>query len=87
MPKIEGDLATALTLLHKYFEEKKIPFALIGALVPAILLPSQIGVRETRDADHVIGVSSWAEWETVIADLVTGREPEIDTRGLALDRY
>lgn len=23
----------------------------------------------------------------VIADLITGREPEIDTRGLALDRY
>ena len=38
LPKIEGDLATALTLLHKYFEQKKIPFALIGALVPAILL-------------------------------------------------
>lgn len=71
LPKIEGDLATALTLLHKYFEQKKIPFALIGALVPAILLPYQIGVRETRDADHVIRVSSWAEWETVIADLVT----------------
>ena len=71
LPKIEGDLAAALPLLHNYFEQKQIPFALIGALVPAILLPSQIGVRETRDADHVIRVSSWADWETVIADLVT----------------
>ena len=70
MPKIEGDLAKALTLLHNYFEQKGIPFALVGALVPAILLSSEIGARETRDADHVIKLSSWAEWETVIADLV-----------------
>lgn len=70
MPKIEGDLAEALTLLRAYFEQKGIPFALVGALVPAILLSSEIGVRETRDADHVIKLSSWAEWETVIADLV-----------------
>ena len=71
MPKIEGDLAEALTLLHAYFERKGIPFALVGALVPAILLSSEIGARETRDADHVIKLSSWEEWETVIADLVT----------------
>ncbi len=70
LPKIEGDLAEALTLLHNYFEQKGIPFALIGALVPAILLSSEIGMRETRDADHVIKLASWAEWETVIADLV-----------------
>jgi predicted nucleotidyltransferase len=70
LPKIEGDLAEALTLLHNYFEQKGIPFALVGALVPAILLSSEIGVRETRDADHIIKLSSWAEWETVIADLV-----------------
>lgn len=70
LPKIEGDLAEALTLLHNYFEQKGIPFALVGALVPAILLSSEIGVRETRDADHVIKLASWAEWETVIADLV-----------------
>ena len=70
LSKIEGDLAEALTLLHNYFEQKGIPFALVGALVPAILLSSEIGVRETRDADHVIKLASWAEWETVIADLV-----------------
>lgn len=70
MPKIEGDLAGALRLLHNYFEQKGIPFVLVGALVPAILLSSEVGLRETRDADHVIKLSSWAEWETVIADLV-----------------
>lgn len=70
MPKIEGDLAEALRLLHDYFSERQIPFALVGALVPALLLSSEIGVRETRDADHVIKLASWAEWEAVIADLV-----------------
>lgn len=70
MPKIEGDLAEALTLLRNYFDQKRIPFALVGALVPSILLSSEIGVRETRDADHVIKLSSWAEWEVVVADLV-----------------
>ena len=70
MPKIEGDLAEALTRLREYFEQKGIPFALVGALVPAILLSSEIGSRETRDADHVIKLSSWKQWEAVIADLV-----------------
>ncbi len=28
-----------------------------------------MGVRETRDADHVIKLASWVEWETVLADL------------------
>lgn len=54
MPKIEGDLAKALRLLRDYFSERKIPFALVGALVPALLLSSEVGARETHDADHVI---------------------------------
>src|SRR5689334_16402221 len=70
LPKIEDDLVEALTLLRNYLEQKGIPFALVGALVPSILLSSEIGARETRDADHVIKLSSWAEWETVITDLV-----------------
>lgn len=69
MPRIEGDLAEALRLLRDYFERRQIPFALVGALVPALLLSSQIGVRETRDADHVISLQSWAAWDAVIADL------------------
>lgn len=59
-----------MKLLSDYFERKQISFALVGALVPAILLSSDAGTRETRDADHVIKLSSWAEWESVIADLV-----------------
>lgn len=70
MPKIEGDLAEALRLLRDYFERKEIPFALVGALVPALLLSSEVGARETRDADHVIKLASWSAWEAVIADLV-----------------
>lgn len=70
MPKIEADLEKALLLLRDYFADKQVPFALIGALVPAILLSTEAGVRETRDADHVIKLTSWVEWETVIADLV-----------------
>lgn len=70
MPKIEGGLAKALRVLRDYFAEKQIPFVLVGALVPALLLSSEVGVRETRDADHVIKLTSWADWEAVIADLV-----------------
>ncbi|MGE3978094.1 MAG: hypothetical protein AB7F94_10955 [Nitrospira sp.] len=70
MPRIEAHLAHAMNLLSVYFERKGISFALVGALVPAILLSSDIGTRETRDADHVIKLSTWAEWEAVISDLV-----------------
>lgn len=70
MPKIEADLEKALCLLRDYFADKQIPFALVGALVPAILLSTEAGARETRDADHVIKLASWEEWEAVIVDLV-----------------
>lgn len=70
MAKIEGDLADALTVLRDYFENKRIPFALVGAIVPALLLSPGIGTRETRDADQVIKLASWAGWDAVIADLV-----------------
>lgn len=56
-------------MLRDYFERREISFALVGALVPALLLSSEVGARETRDADHVIGLHSWAAWDTVIADL------------------
>lgn len=67
---IEGDLAKALRALRDYFAEKQIPFGLIGALVPALLLSSEGAARETRDADHGIKLTSWADWDTVIDDLV-----------------
>lgn len=57
-------------MLANYFKQKEIPFALVGALVPALLLSAEIGGRETRDADHVVGLQSWAAWESVIAELV-----------------
>jgi predicted nucleotidyltransferase len=69
LPKIEGDLAEALRVLRDYFEQRQIPFALVGALVPALLLSSDIGVRETRDADHVIRLQSWTAWNGVITEL------------------
>ena len=69
MPKIEGDLAEALRVLRDYFEQRQIPFALVGALVPALLLSSDFGARETRDADHVIRLQSWEAWNGVIAEL------------------
>lgn len=74
MPKIEGNLAEALILVCEYFQRERIRFALVGALVPAILLSRdstalRIGDRETRDADHVIHLESWEDWARVIADL------------------
>jgi predicted nucleotidyltransferase len=58
-----------MNVLAAYFDRKGISFALVGALVPSILLSSDVGTRETRDADHVIKLSSWADWEAVISDL------------------
>ena len=69
MPKIEGDLAEALRVLRDFFEQRQIPFALVGALVPALLLSSDVGARETRDADHVIRLQSWAAWNGMITEL------------------
>lgn len=69
MRGIEGDLAEALRVLRDYFERRQIPFALVGALAPALLLSSEIGTRETRDADHVVRLDSWEAWDTVIAEL------------------
>src|SRR5581483_6411457 len=66
---IEGDLAEALRVLRDYFERRQIPFAVVGALVPALLLSSEIGARETRDADHAVRLDSWEAWDTVIAEL------------------
>lgn len=74
MGKIEGDLATALQKLVQYFESREVSFALVGALVPALLLSPDkeklsIGTRETRDADHVVSLKSWGEWDRVLNDL------------------
>lgn len=74
MEKIEGDLATALQELVRYFERREVSFALVGALVPALLLSPDkeklsIGTRETRDADHVVLLKSWEEWDGVLNDL------------------
>jgi predicted nucleotidyltransferase len=74
LEKIEGDLATALQELVRYFERRKVSFALVGALVPALLLSPDkekllIGTRETRDADHVVLLKSWEEWDAVLNDL------------------
>ena len=48
MPSIEGDLAKALRLLQKYFAERDIPFALIGALVPALRDEARVIADEAR---------------------------------------
>jgi predicted nucleotidyltransferase len=69
LPKIEGDLAEALRILRDFLEQRQISFALVGALVPALLLSAEVGGRETRDADHVIRLQSWGEWDRVIAEL------------------
>lgn len=87
MPKIEGDLAEALRLLRDYFKQKEIPFVLVGALVPALLLSSELGVRETRDADHVIKLASWTEWEAVIAYLDRALPRDLSDLIYMLERY
>ena len=45
------------------------PLARRRQVIPALLISTDIGARETRDADHVIKLQSWAAWRNVIAEL------------------
>lgn len=70
------DLATGLKRLCSYCEEQGVQIALVGALAPAVLISGpvsgsmRLGDRETTDADSVVELESWKEWEIFIEGLL-----------------
>ncbi len=64
MPRIEPHLIPVVTDLARGLRDLDVPFAIVGALVPELLL----GVRPaqmTNDADAAVVVQSTADFETL----------------------
>ena len=64
MPRIEPGLVPVVTDLERGLRELSIPFAVVGALVPELLLEVR-PARMTNDADVTIVVQSLADFETL----------------------
>lgn len=64
MPRIEPGLVPVVTDLERGLRELSIPFGIVGALVPELLLDVRPG-RMTNDADVTIVVQSLADFETL----------------------
>lgn len=64
MPRIEPGLIPVVTDLERGLRELGIPFGVIGALVPEILLDAR-PPRMTRDADVTVIVESLADFESL----------------------
>ena len=74
--KLEGTQKEALIRLACFFEQRGIPFAVIGALAPVLMIDSQrkeedgYGCRITKDVDVSIRANGWREYEALKADLI-----------------
>jgi len=64
MPRIEPDLIPVVTDLERGLRELGIPFGVIGALVPELLLDAP-PPRMTKDADVTVAVESLADFEAL----------------------
>ena len=64
MPNIDPALAPVLTALVRGLRARGVPFCIIGALVPELLLETKPDVR-TNDADAVVSVPDLAAFEAV----------------------
>jgi predicted nucleotidyltransferase len=64
MPRIEPGLIQVLTDLERGLRDLEIPFAIVGALVPELLLNAR-PARMTNDADATVVVESRADFETL----------------------
>ena len=70
MPRIEPGLVPVVTDLERGLRELSIPVAVVGALVPELLLDVR-PARMTNDADVTIVVQSLADFETLKNRLAT----------------
>ena len=64
MPRIEPTLVPVVTDLERGLSELGIPFGIVGALVPELLLDAR-PARMTNDADVTVVVQSLADFETL----------------------
>ena len=64
MPRIEPGLLPVLTALERGLRELGIPFGIVGALVPELLLDAR-PARMTNDADATVVVESRADFESL----------------------
>ncbi len=64
MPRIEPHLIPVVSDLARGLRELDVPFAIVGALVPELLLGVK-PVRMTNDADATVVVQSTADFETL----------------------
>jgi hypothetical protein len=64
MPRIEPNLIPLVTDLERGLRELGVPFAIVGALVPELLLDAR-PTRMTNDADVVVTVESLADFEVL----------------------
>ena len=69
MPHIEGAIVPAVTDLARGLRELKVPFAVIGALVPELLLEARPS-RMTNDADVVVVAKDLSEFEALRDNLI-----------------
>jgi predicted nucleotidyltransferase len=69
MPRIDAGLLPVLTDLQRGMHELGIPFGIVGALVPELLLDAR-PARLTNDADAVVLVQSRADFEDLKDRLV-----------------
>ncbi len=74
--KLEGAQQEALIRLARFFDEKKVPFAVIGALAPVLMIDvmhehhGSYGSRITKDVDVSIRVAGWDEYAALKHDLI-----------------
>lgn len=64
MQRIEPGLVPVVTDLERGLRELSIPFGIVGALVPELLLDAR-PARMTNDADVTVVVQSIADFETL----------------------
>jgi hypothetical protein len=64
MPRIDPGLVPVITHLERGLREVRVPFAIVGALVPELLLEAR-PAQMTNDADVTVFIQSFADFETL----------------------
>lgn len=64
MPRIDPSLLSVLTDMERGLRELDVPFAVVGALVPELLLDARPR-RMTNDADVVVAIESISAYDTL----------------------
>jgi predicted nucleotidyltransferase len=74
--KVEGSLKGALVHLTDFFTRRDIPFAVIGALAPVLMIdfqrkyPGSYGSRITKDVDILVQINGWKDYDALKLDLI-----------------